>query len=157
MNIDKLLAEMTLKKPPASEVEIIAFESEIGYQLPSDYRQFLKASNGGYIGGRFWFKDGDTGIDHIGGFREESHFSLRSSRDCYADRIPNELLWIMDDPFGNAICIGVVGETQGRIYFWDHEAEPDPASWDGSAANADNVSVLANSFTDFVAGLTPLE
>ena len=157
MTIDELIDEMTSKDPPASEANIVAFESEIGHQLPEDYRQFLAASNGGYIGGRFWFNDGKTGIDHIGGFRSESHFSLLSTREIYADRIPNELIWIMDDPFGNAICIGITGETEGKIYLWDHEDEADPAEWDGSVANSDNVSVLASSFTDFVAGLAPIE
>ena len=157
MTIDELLDEMKSKAPPAPEADIAAFESEIGHQLPKVYRQFLAASNGGYIGGRFWFKGGNTGIDHIGGFRSEGHFSLRSTREIYADRIPSELVWIMDDPFGNAICIGILGDTHGKIYFWDHEQEPDPDKWDGSVANADNVSVLTDSFTEFVAGLAPLE
>ena len=61
----------------------------------------------------------------------------------------------MDDPFGNAICLGVTGVHRGQVYFWDHENMPDPELWDGSVQTAGNLDLLANSFTDFVAGLTP--
>ncbi|MCA9231165.1 MAG: SMI1/KNR4 family protein [Planctomycetales bacterium] len=157
MTIDELLAEIESKSPPASENDIAAFEAEIGHPLPDDYRRFLAGCNGGFLGGRFWYHEGDAGIHHIGGFRDESYFSLRWTRDCYGDRIPKELIWIMDDPFGNAICLGLEGDARGKIYFWDHEEEPDPEEWDGSVATADNVSLLTNSFTEFVAGLAPGE
>jgi hypothetical protein len=94
-------------------------------------------------------------VHHIGGFREESDFSLESARECYVGRIPDDLLWIMDDPFGNAICLGIRGIHRGRIYFWDHEMEPDPNGWDGQVDTEGNVSLIANSFTEFVAGLKP--
>jgi hypothetical protein len=48
----------------------------------------------------------------------------------------------------------VTGKHRGRVYFWDHEDEPDPDDWDGEVETADNISLLANSFTDFVAGLS---
>jgi hypothetical protein len=59
----------------------------------------------------------------------------------------------MDDPFGNGICIGLTGEHRGRMYFWDHECAPDPDEWDGSADTTENVTLVANSFTEFVGGL----
>src|SRR5690606_37347968 len=95
-------------------------------------------------------------INHVGGFRQEAHFSLGYLRSMYQegeDRIPEELIWIMDDPFGSAICLGVKGEHRGRVYFWDHENEPDPEQWDGRVETAGNIVLLANTFTDFVAGL----
>jgi hypothetical protein len=94
-----------------------------------------------------------AGVDHIGGFRTESYFSLTRRLDRYKGRIPRELLWIMDDPCGNAICVGIIGSYRGRVYFWDHEREPDSDEWDGSADSAENITLLTNSFTEFVAGL----
>ena len=165
MNVSEFIAQMEDTLPPAPDGALTTFESTIGCRLPDDYRQFLIASNGGYIGGSLWFfgptpngDKADAGVNHIGGFREESHFSLLESRDCYQGselRIPRELLWVMDDPFGNAICIGLTGDHRGRMYFWDHECEPDSDDWDGSADTAENVTLLANSFTDFVSGLKP--
>ena len=94
-------------------------------------------------------------MHHIGGFRDESYFSLQYTREIYEGRIPNDLLWIMDDPFGNAICVGLNGAHCGRVYFWSHESEPDDEDWDGAVDTAGNVYLLATSFTEFVAGLRP--
>jgi hypothetical protein len=119
--------------------------------------------NGGYVGGRYWYsgtnpegREIEAGVHHIGGFREEPYFSLLWFWHCLEDRIPDALIWIHDDPFGNAICLGVAGEHRGRIYFWHHENEPDPDGWDGAVETAGNVTLIANSFTDYVAGLHEL-
>ena len=48
---------------------------------------------------------------------------------------------IADDPFGNAICLGVRGKIFGIVFFWDHEAsdaEPE---------------CIAGSFTELVKNL----
>jgi hypothetical protein len=58
----------------------------------------------------------------------------------------------MSDPFGNAICIGLNGARCGKVYFWEHENE-----WDQMEESADNLFMLANSFTKFVARLAPSE
>ena len=167
MTIEELAREMKSKLPPAKDADISSMEKELGAKLPGDYRQFLVLTNGGHIGGRYWFKGptpegkpADAGVNHVGGFREEYYFSLADHRECYQGpepRIPLELMWIMDDPFGNAICLGLRGKHRGRVYFWDHEREPEPDEWDGQVETAGNIRLLANSFTEFVAGLRPLE
>lgn len=63
----------------------------------------------------------------------------------------------MDDPFGNAICLGVRGTPRGRVYFWDHERGPAPNRWDRQVETAKNVRLLANSFSEFVTGLKATE
>ncbi|HEY0016567.1 MAG TPA: SMI1/KNR4 family protein [Longimicrobium sp.] len=154
MTIDEFAAEITMKGPPLPPEKIDAFEREIGHTLPEDYRRFLSICNGGYAGGRFWFED--AGVHHVGGLRAESSFSLRDSHRTYQVEerwIPRSLIWIMDDPFGNAICLGVAGIERGRVFFWNHEGIPDAAEWDGEAVTADNIEMLAESFTDFVEGL----
>jgi SMI1 / KNR4 family (SUKH-1) len=163
MNLDEFVAYIDDKLPPAPVSEIVALEHEIGIELPADYREFLMRCNGGVVGGRLWFQGptpsgehADAGVHHVGGMREESYYSLAERRACYQGletRIPLDLLWIMDDSFGNAICIGVHGERRGRVYFWDHELEPDPSAWDGRVETAGNIQLLALSFLDFVAGL----
>jgi hypothetical protein len=167
MDTQEFLAHIDKKSPPAPEERIVRLEAELGVGLPDDYRRFLVACNGGFVGGRLWFRgptpegqSADAGVHHIGGFREQSHFSLEKRRDIYQSeqppRIPHELLWVMDDPFGNAICLGISGPYRGRVYFWDHEQEPEPEDWDGTVEAAGNLQLLANSFTDFIAGLAPL-
>jgi hypothetical protein len=63
------------------------------------------------------------------------------------------LIWIADDPFGNAICLGISGGHRGKVFFWNHENEPDPDDWDGSVETAGNIDLLANSFSEFISGL----
>jgi hypothetical protein len=166
MTVDELVRLVEKRSPPAPEAEIARFEREIGATLPEDYRRFLAACNGGYLGGRLWFtrpglqgRHAHVGLHHVGGFRTESHFSLDWARGCYQSpdelRIPLDLVWVMDDPFGNAFCVGIAGEHRGRVYFWDHEEEPDPDEWDGSVEGAANLLQLADSFDGFAAGLLP--
>lgn len=164
MTIDEFVAEVRDKNPPAPQRELEEFEVGLGTTLPDDYRRFLVSCNGGFAGGRFWFqgptpegKPADAGVHHVGGFRGEGHFSLTWHQKCYEGRIPKPLLWIMGDPFGNAICLGVTSKHRGKVYFWDHENEPDEDEWNGEVETAGNVRLLANSFTDFVAGLQELK
>jgi hypothetical protein len=162
MTISEFIAQVKDKAPPAPAEDLARFEAIIGQELPDDYRQFLTHCNGGYVGGRYWYQgrnpegqEVEAGVHHIGGFRDESYFSLPRHRACYDGRIPDALLWIHDDPFGNAICLGVAGRHRGRVYFWDHENEPDE-DWDGSVEMAGNITLIADSFTDYVSGLRAL-
>jgi len=164
MSIDELLAHVENTSPPAPIAAVRELERDLAATLPEDYRQFLLKCNGGFVGGRLWFRGptptgeaADAGIHHVGGFRTESYFSLRSAREIYEGRIPRELLWIMDDPFGNAICVCVAGPTRGAVYFWDHEREPRPVKWDAGLESAPNVQLLTNSFTEFVSGIVPVK
>ncbi|HEV7406713.1 MAG TPA: SMI1/KNR4 family protein [Chthoniobacteraceae bacterium] len=158
MNIPSLIALVREKKPPLPVPVLLALEEGIGERLPEDYREFLIACNGGSLGGRLWFyKAGsvlpDAAPHHVGGLRPEPPFSLLARLHALHGRIPIDLMWIMDDAFGNAICLGVAGELHGRVYFWDHEKEPAAGAWDGRLDTAVNVRLLAGSFTEFVAGL----
>lgn len=164
MTIEELVQVVEKRKPLETEKSILGFEESIGSKLPEDYRQFLMLCNGGFLGGTYGTEEDESDeesigalVHHIGGFREESHFSLESSRDCYQSpeeiRIPTSLIWIMDDPCGNAICLGVKEPHFGKVYFWDHEEEPFEDEWDQQVETADNITLLANSFTEFVAGV----
>ncbi|MBL8519009.1 MAG: SMI1/KNR4 family protein [Betaproteobacteria bacterium] len=161
MTMQAFIEAVNMKQPPAPEQAVAAFEDALGCRLPADYRTFLVACNGGYVSGKLGFEGaGPTGemvrasVHHIGGFREESYFSLAWARSIYAGRIPDELLWIMDTPGGDAICLGLRGAHAGAVVLWDHEAEPDE-DWDGDGESAGNIVRLAESFTVFVAGLRP--
>jgi hypothetical protein len=167
MTIEEFIAIIDLKLPPASQDQLEAFETEIGIRLPEDYRQFLVNTNGGYVPGWCEFEGAthkgeswSAVVHHVGGFREELHFSLRFARSCCLSsesQFPRALLWIMDDPGGNGICIGLTGKYRGRVYLWIHDEQPDPEEWDGEVETARNVIPLANSFTDFVAGIGPMD
>jgi hypothetical protein len=165
MTMDEFVALMACKSPPAPQHQLGAFEAELGTELPADYRQFLVRTNGGHISGWYRFKGltprGETWfayVNHVCGFRDEPHFSLRFNRGCCLSseaQFPRQLLWIMDDPGGNGICLGLTGKHRGRVYFWIHDEQPDAGEWDGEVETASNVIPLADSFTDFIAGVGP--
>jgi hypothetical protein len=149
MDFSTFLGSIKDRAAPASEADLFALEASLGSRLPDDYRQFVRDCNGGHVGGLLWFygrtptgEMADAGIHHIGGLREESYLSLTWARDCYAGHIPDDLLWIMDDPFGNAICLCIRGESRGSIFFWDHENQ-----------GSNGLQPLAASFGDFVTGV----
>jgi len=165
MTMDDFITLIELKSPPAPLDQLKAFEPELGGRLPDDYRQFLIRTNGGFVRGWYRFKGrtprGDIRsayVHHVCGFREEWHLSLRFNRGCGLSPqsgFPHSLLWIMDDPGGNGICIGLAGAKRGKVYFWIHDELPDPEEWDGRVETASNVIILADSFADFVAGIGP--
>ena len=71
--------------------------------------------------------------------------------------MPRDLLWIMDDPGGNGICLRLSEMKRGQVYLWIHDEQPDPESWDGQVETASNVILLAKSFTDFITAIGPRE
>jgi hypothetical protein len=81
---------------------------------------------------------GETSVDihHIGGFRNESYFSLPWHFKTYRDWIPKTMIWIMGDSCGNGICLKVSGPERGRVHFWDHECQ--------------EIELLADSFNHFI-------
>src|SRR5262249_51415156 len=147
--------------PPATEEQIRAFEDEIGHTLPEDYRAFLSRCSGGSGDGDFEDATGGTpggGEDAIPlrtihGGRGGGADSLSYNREFIGDRIPRSLIWIMDDPGGNLICLGVSGPDRGRVYYWDHECEPGPDGWDGRVETAENIHLITGSFAQFLGGI----
>lgn len=168
MDWNEFLASVCDRMPPAPEDKLHALERELGCTLPADYREFLAACNGGCFKGDFWYNEpladgrpADVGLHHLHGIRDRDCYSLLWARHCYQSegeiRIPLDLLPIADDPGGNAICVGIGGEHYGKVFFWDHECEPDPSEWDGRVETAVNIQHLTDSLREFVAGLKPME
>jgi cell wall assembly regulator SMI1 len=145
---------------PLDEKRIAALEMQIGYRLPKEYRAFLAAHNGGYANGsnafRYKYERGpytESRINELLGLTAE-YGSLDKNylRMAALGRIPEKLLPIADDPFGNLICISLAGKDCGAVYFWDHENEPD----DGNQEFR-NIHLIADSFDEFLSGLVPPE
>ena len=72
--------------------------------------------------------------------------------DIFRGRVPDGLLPIVGDPFGNVLCIKLSPPARGSIDFWDHEREVD----EDEEPNLQNMTMLADCFTDFLDGLTQI-
>ena len=77
-------------------------------------------------------------------------------------RIPEELIPIGDNMFGDQVCLAVLGEHRGKVFFWDHDDERDEADYwqehgQGKTVPREflygNVYLVADSFMDFLARL----
>lgn len=135
--------------------ELAAAEQRLKVVFPTDFREFLLKHNGGRpTPNRFLFKD------HEG---KDSSSLVHFFHAIYDGRIDNlemkyqflvsegrllpKMAPIANDPFGNLICLSVAGEDLGNVYFWDHEIEPETAGYE-------NMSLIADSFTEFLNKLT---
>lgn len=108
--------------------ELQVFEEKIGQPLPSAYRDFLLAHNGGRpIPCVIDIDDCPSGATDVqvflgltGPFESET---LEWSWDVFRGRIPERLLPIADDSFGNLFCISLAGNDAGEVFFLDRYEE----------------------------------
>ena len=137
---------------PLSEEELRVAERELGLQLPSAYRKFLLTHNGGKpVPGVFNFKGRDGSpdrsvVDWFLSVHEADFDNLLHYAQTYRGRIPEWLVPIGHDPYGNLILLGHTGTDTGAVFFWDHEQEISTHSQSGAV----NVFRVANSFQQFL-------
>src|SRR3954447_181711 len=108
--------------PPAGEEELAELEDRAGRPLPVAYRDFLEAHDGAT-------PEPNRLPDAAGGAEVavRTFFSaeevLRRLDALGPDRIPEEVLPIADDDYGNGLFVHL---DDGSVWWYDHEAE-DPA------------------------------
>jgi len=144
---------------PATEVDLQAFESTHGIELPNDYKAHLMASNGGYPKRRTFFKDNQE-------FTVNQFFSAGSGsmtlhdvrRRTFSD-LHNDLVFFADDAGGDLFCLSVGPEDYGSVYYIAHESYRPPKRKEMSHPRqyGKGVYFLAPSFTDFLNGLARVE
>lgn len=149
--------KLEIKKfaPAVSEAEVLRVEKKWEFTLPQEYRSFLLLHNGGKpTFDRFKFRQGSYGrsmVDWFLAIYEGKYDNFEDYFDVYKIREPrllNNLVPIAHDPGGNLICISVLGEDRGAVYFWDHEEEQDEAT-------SENVYLIADTFNEFLQKLEP--
>jgi hypothetical protein len=133
----------------ATEESLQALEREIGFRLPDEYRQFLSEFNGGEpepSGFVFETNDGpsDSRVRYFLTLDpNERNYAIKEFLRQYRDRIPEGVMPIACDSFGNLVLLDLGAKRVGSIYFWDHEKESmEEPTWD-------NVSQVARSFNEF--------
>lgn len=136
--------------PPLSSEQLDEVEQRMGSAIPPVYREFLLQNNGGRpVPNAFLYRrsDGTTagegGVNTFLGIGDAESTDIEWHRSMYEDRIPSNFFPIADDPGGNLICLSTSGDDVGAVYFWDHEEESDPPTYD-------NVYFIAPDFQTFL-------
>lgn len=83
-----------------------------------------------------------------------SSAEIIENRETYTNRVSTDLLVFGNDDFGNALCIGLHGPRQGKVYFWDHENDMVGAMEMGTDVDPkqahQNEYFVANSLIEFI-------
>ncbi len=135
--------------PPLTEGDVRSFEKQHGFALPVSYREFLLATNGGRperdlltING---FEGDSPGRIHLffGLNDPVESCNLDWNLAVFGDRIPAALVPIATTEGADKICLSVVGERAGAIFYWDGHAR----------AGERSLYLLAEDFASFLSSL----
>ena len=138
-----------------TEKDILEFEEYLGFELPQDYRKFLKEYNGGipdYNKNCFYIKDlkEETMLDVLYGINIEKNFDLKEWNDEYGCDLLPKMLIIGSDPGGMMIILSS-DEKDGGIYLWDHAHEYEQSTEELNSYK------IADSFQEFIENLKEYE
>ncbi|HMY18600.1 MAG TPA: SMI1/KNR4 family protein, partial [Polyangium sp.] len=134
---------------PLTAEDIDALETTVGKPFPPEYRAFLLAHNGGRPESAIVdIDDCPAGASVVQMFLGvtgpvESE-TLEWSWKVFQGRIPERLLPVADDPFGNLFCLSLDDQDRGCVFFLDRYEES-PAQ----------PHLAARSWNDFLAKLRP--
>lgn len=135
--------------PPLREEDVTRFELRFGRVLPTAYRQFLLATNGGRPERDLFAIQSIEG--HPAG-RIHVFFGLNDpvescnldwNLEVFGDRIPTGLLPIATTEGADKICLSLDDKRSGRVLYWDGSAQ----------ASEPTLHVLADDFASFVSSL----
>ncbi len=132
-------------------------ELETTYDLsfPIYYKHFLECYNGGIpekdIFSFKGSKDGSILYGFFGFCSSNKRLDITHRYMIAKRRIPSNTFAIADDQGGNLILLSIKGSDYGKVYFWDHESEADTDQ--GEVANYSNLTLIADSFEEFINGL----
>jgi SMI1/KNR4 family protein SUKH-1 len=133
--------------PRLTEGNILDLERRFGFALPRAYRSFVLRTNGGRP---------ERDLFPVPGFQRNPigriHFffgindpvescNLDWNKNIYSGRIPSTMLPIATTEGADKICLAVMGDELGAVYYWDGYAE--------GRASA-NLYPVAESFDKFV-------
>ena len=117
---------------PLTAEHIDALETTVGKPFPPEYRAFLLAHNGGRPESAIVDIDNcpaGAGVVQMflgvtGPIESET---VEWSWKVFQGRIPERLLPVADDPFGNLFCLSLDGQDRGCVFFLDrYEDSPAP-------------------------------
>lgn len=129
--------------------QIEVFENENNIKLTEQYVNFLLKWNGGKVIPNLFMISNEQGPSVLNVFYGigDMYDNLTDFIDIMDERLAEGFIPIGDDPSGNVICLGTKEPYYDKIYFWDHEQEPEDPD------DMSNMYFLANSIDEFLDNL----
>ncbi|WP_200416165.1 SMI1/KNR4 family protein [Virgibacillus salexigens] len=129
--------------------QIEIFENENNIKLTEQYINFLLKWNGGKVIPNLFMISNEQGPSVLNVFYGIGNMydNLTDFIEIMDERLPVGFIPIGDDPSGNVICLGTKEPYYDKIYFWDHEQEPEDPD------DMSNMYFLANSINEFLDNL----
>ncbi|WP_062050322.1 SMI1/KNR4 family protein [Bacillus sp. JCM 19034] len=129
--------------------QIEIFENENNIKLTEKYVNFLLKWNGGKVIPNLFMISNEQGPSVLNVFYGigDMYDNLTDFIEIMDERLPVGFIPIGDDPSGNVICLGTKEPYYDKIYFWDHEQEPEDPD------DMSNMYFLANSIDEFLDNL----
>ncbi|KOC79049.1 SMI1/KNR4 family protein [Bacillus velezensis] len=140
------MVEWDFGEHPISNEEIQEVENTLQVKFPKDYLKYVKSYSGATPTPETFDFEGRKGIafGYLHSFHEDSESYIINVSNRYRDgRMPDKVIPIADDVFGNEICFDFrKNHSNPPLVFWDHEiAFENPES---------ALSHICNSFTELV-------
>lgn len=143
------MAEICGSHDNLSLEQIEIFENKNNIKLTEQYINFLLKWNGGKVKPNLFMISNEQGPSVLNVFYGigDMYDNLTDFIEIMDERLPVGFIPIGDDPSGNVICLGTKEPYYDKIYFWDHEQEPEDPD------DMSNMYFLANDINEFLDNL----
>ena len=135
--------------------EVYKFETEIGFELPDDYKEFLIESNGGIPEIKYStftideLKE-DIGLQVLYGLNLDENLDLREWNEEYEDDLLDDCL-IIGHGLGFGFIVLINSPEASGIYFWDNCFELENSS------EEENIYKISDTFEKFLKNIKSLK
>ncbi len=137
--------------PMLSLEKLQELEKRLAIRLPHQYRDFLLQHNGGTPNPNLFdcVDGGGSFVQSFLAIQEGAHSNFEGyfiALKATSKVLPDNIVAVAKDGFGNLVCLSFVGEDAGAVYFWDHERQAKEPSYK-------NLHLIAPTFNEFLASL----
>jgi len=147
------------ERPPVSAEALVSAEqrlAELGFRIPPSYREFLQQRDWGRpVESAFPFhQDGRRVkgvVEYFLGVAPVAFPAMNLIDVAATGNIPNGILPIAEDPYGNSVCLDGREGRDGPVLFWDHEEGT------GEPEDESNLYFVAPDLQSFLDSLTEPE
>ena len=150
-----MINQSTAQHPTDQQID--EFEAQLGYELPQDYKDFLRSEGTGVVA---YFNE-VTGFDaNVAQFhdllpRKRNAMSIELVKEFMGDELPLGVMPFAHDSGGAEFCLILTGTLRGSVAHYDTQFDYDEDRVGRPAI--DHMRVIAPSFTAFIQRIVPDE